>query len=786
MIKNNLLLAIRHLLKFRINSLVNIGGLTISLTALILLGTYVYRELNTDRFHEKSDRIYAVSFSDSKNLLTPAILSKYINNSVPGIEKTVRCLMFLRNFTTVRYAGNLPVQSKIIFADSTLFDAFSFKCIEGKLTESLNSPNSMVITRSEAKKLFGEESPVGKTLMVAEKGELTITAMIEDLPVNSSFDFTGIANLNSVRLLNPSSLDGGWQYSSLETYILLTENQDAAAVQKRINDRFGALLKDHDFDPVTLLPYKDIYFDNQVKTELRHGNIKLIRILVLISLLIVLIAVINYVNLSTSQTGLHSQTTGIKKLFGAARTGLIGQFIMESALISLISFLLAVTLSNLLFPVFNQLIGTSLTGIAFFSKAFWFGMLGTGIVLGTLAGVYPAYLLTAVSPIMMIKNEIKKGKRAAGFRRGLIVFQFSVSIILVACTLIINSQLKYVTTSNPGFSKENLLLIRMSPKLTGKFEVLKQSILQSPSVKDVAFSRSYPGNIMDHTTATVYENGENKKFLFTTQMIEPGYLEMMGMKMLSGRSFQEDIKSEIGAFIVNETAVREFGLKDPLNAQIAGSDGIMRPIVGIVKDYHFESLYNPIKPLVLACGENRFTHATVRFQVRNAEEMDKMISSLKKSYTSLDSSFPFEMKWFDETVEQMYLQEKSLKALILMFSSLAIFVACLGLFALSLYETESKGKEIGIRKVNGAKISEVLFMLNKDFVKWIAIAFVVATPIAWFAMHKWLGNFAYKISLSWWIFALAGLMALGIAILTVSWQSWKAATRNPVEALRYE
>jgi len=510
-----------------------------------------------------------------------------------------------------------------------------------------------------------------------------------------------------------------------------------------------------------------------------HGDITYVRILSLIAIFILIIACINFMNLSTAQSARRSREIGIRKVAGAKKRNIVIQFLGESVLIVFVAVVIALILVELLLPDFNILIGKHLN-VNYQNAGLYIGLITIVLFCGLLAGSYPALYLSSLKPVNIINGIIDKNPGNAGFRRVLVIFQFSLSVLLIICTIVVGNQLKYMQNKKLGLNIDNVGYFPFSMGM--QRETLKKDLGNNPDIVSITIAGQNPFSIRDAEGGFDWAGKkEGDNVLFHLLGVDVEYAKTFQLKLKEGRFFSSEFSTDATAVVINEKAVEIMGFKNPIGEILTTSQGLKLKIIGVVKDFHFQSLHTKIEPLLMHLDNGFFCFVRIK-----SDNITSTVESIKKTFKSYNLAYPLDFKFLDEDYNKLYQTEERMGKIFGYFSFLAIIISCLGLIGLSLFMTEQRTKEIGIRKVNGAHISEVMFMLNKDFVKWVAIAFVIATPFAWYVMHRWLENFAYKTELNWWIFAIAGLLALGMALLTVSWQSWKAATRNPVEALRYE
>lgn len=778
--------AIRNLIRNKFLSFLNITGLAAGLAVAILIFNYSFQEFQADKQYNKLKNIYVVLNKNSAHVHYE--MASLLKDQVPGIKYVSMVESHSKNEFILKYKDNRSMRSDIIFADGNFTKIFNFPVISGNLEDALAAPQSIILTESESKRLFNNENPIGKILSLRGtyeylgNSDVEVKAVIKDFPENSNLQFkAAVSHLTTAKMM-PGIKECIWSCSNVQNYVLLQKGQDLKVLASQMNRQLRPLIPKEIACDFSFLPFKDVYFST-IRDDFKHGNLKLIYTLVSIALLILLIAAINYINLSIAGSVKRQTEVGVKKIVGVKPVQLIIQFLGESVYISIIAMLLGVFLAYIVTPSVNSFSVIHLPEVPLFSIHFWLVLISCSIVIGIAAGLLPALSFNKFRPISLITGRSKSQSYGINLKRGLIVFQFIISIILIICTITVTRQLYYVKNKNMGFNSENVVNIKLSPEV--KPAILKDKLQHNPGIGSVSFSRWFPGNIRESWQMPLICKGVEKKVDFAAENADASYVDLMGLKIVQGRNFSDSLKSDVGSAILNEAAVKAFGLENPLEA-VFQQDGKISKIIGVIKDFNFESLHNQIKPLVIFCADQYLFSVNVKLSAGSFNTISKTLSSITKVWNEVSPNYPFEFKFIDQEIENLYKSEIIFEKIFRYGSFFAIFISCLGLFGLVLSSTDQRKKEIGIRKVYGAKIGEVLFMLNKDFIKWVFIAFIIASPVAYYLMGQWLENFAYKIPLSWWIFALSGLLALGIALLTVSWQSWKVATRNPVEVLRYE
>jgi putative ABC transport system permease protein len=779
----------RNLKRNKLSSFINIVGLATGIATFMLTGIYVYNELSYDRFHVNHERIFEISIDGDLNLCAP--IAKWLENEYPEIENIVR---LDKEFggggkAILKYSGeNQQISidvANIIYADSSFFDIFSFKVFLGDKNKALTDPNSIVLTKSIAEKLFGTENPIGKNIKFFSKSrditlDLTVTAIIEDTPVHSSISYNGIISFET-RYSDSPKMEEDWGNWGYPTYIKLNKNARIADFKLKVNPSWVELAKDKlqitgasDNEIVNYLkfvPLKDVQFFGNSKRQF-------ISLILIIGIIVIVIAIVNFINLSVAKSSNRSREIGIKKVFGSGRTGIIFQLLFESVSLSFLSTFLALFIVVMISPVFEKITGWNLS----FEQENYFYIiviLITGsLIIGLIAGLYPALFLSSFNPVRTFKNETSFGSKGEKFKIFLMVFQFAISISLIICTIVITKQVRYLRTKNVGFDKENLIYCDRS-KVSKKYDTFKQKLLQNPNIHNIASSNTSLARNFPMTNSCVIIDKERT---FYTMTVDQDFVQTIGLKIIKGRDFSWDISTDqYGAMIINETAVKEFELTDPIGTELE-MFGYKVYIIGVMKDFHASSFHQKIPPSALWVAP---WNGTINFRI-DAKNKDKSIAYIKKIWDEFSPDVPFEYHFLDEEYDSLYKSEEKFNLLIAYFSILAIFIACLGLFGLVSFSIDQRIKEIGIRKVNGAKAIEIIVLVNKNFIFWVIVAFLLACPIALYAMKKWLQNFSYRTEINSWIFILAGIIALIIVFCTVSLQSWKAATKNPVDALRHE
>lgn len=768
----------RNIKRYKGYSFINIAGLSIGITLFILIISYVRNELSYNRFHTNLKGIYQIGTGDHNGTAVP--MAELLKSNFPEIRQIVR---FRNNYHSqlFRYKGNFYKIQDIYFVDPEIFDVFTFPVVKGDGETALKEPFSIVLTESEAKRIFSAEDPIGKSINYDNQNDFTVTAVVKDLPLNSSIHFNALFSFNSLDKVTGENVS--WGHWSSQTYLLFPEEHEYKAVEEKIRQflhemyatQWGMNQQRIEGVAFSLRPMKDLYFDKFRGGRFKHGSLQNVYIFTFIAFIILIIACINFINLTTARASIRANEVGVRKVLGSHRNQLIKQFLSESIIMSFIATVFACIFVELLKPRFHVLIGKKLE-IGFFSSAIFILLLIAGAVaIGILSGIYPALYLTSFRPVETLSGKTVKGTKGAAYRKVLTVFQFTMSLVLIIGATTISRQLSFINSRDLGFDKEHLLWFDMSNSIRSKIDVFRDRLLAYPGIEKFATSSfTKPGIISQWDIEK-----EGREIRCNVFMVDADYIETMGLNIVEGRSFSQEISSDIGrAFILNETAVKELELDSPIGETIRGAT-----LVGVVKDFYFRSLHHEIEPLLLIYNPRACNIVNLRISSGNISET---LAYIRGTWEELSPDHPFEYHFLDESFDRLYKAEEKFQKIFFSFSALAIFIACLGLFGLASYMAERRTKEIGIRKVLGASVSEIITLLSKEFTKWVVLANIFAWPISYFAMNKWLQNFAYRINVNLWTFLLAGSFALLIAMLTVSFQAFKAAVANPVDSLRYE
>jgi putative ABC transport system permease protein len=790
MVKNYFQVAWRNVIRNKTFSFINIGGLSLGITCSLLIFLWVSDELSVDKFNSKPDvySVYERVFSEGKvdaGPWTPGELAAELKQQVPEIKYASGFWTY--NESVLFNLDEKRLSFKGVAADSDFFKIFDYTLIKGTADRSLSDPSSIALSRKMAEAFYGSaDAAFGNTIRMNNNKDFKITAVFDNLPDNASQQFDFVSNWDD--LLETTQWLKVWIYRGPFTYVQLHPGTDPAKVESKIKDFLTPFLTANSGEgyrtELGLQSYDEVYLYSSFENGLpKGGRIEYVKLFALIAVFILLIACINFMNLSTARAVKRAKEVGIRKTMGAFKSYLVTQFIGEAMLLTLLAVLLAIGFVAALLPWFNLVTNKHIL-FPFLSLPFWGLLLSLLVVTGFVAGAYPAFFLSSLNAIKILKGSLKANPNSLLFRRGLVVFQFILVIAFIAGTTTISRQVDYMQSKNLGFDKENLLYVPLQGDLAARYEFFKQELLTRPGIQNVTRSTNAPSHINTHEYDLSWEGKlEDEKVVAIHNGIGYEFLSMMNIPLLQGRNFSKDYISDSTGFIINETALKTIGYDDPIGKPLYffGKQGT---IVGVVKDFHMKSLREPIKPLIMFLGETAaWGFVLIKTQPGETQEA---IASLDDVFKKIEPEFPLRFYFADEEFQKLYNGEQTVNKLSISFSILAIFISCLGLLGLTMFTAEQRRKEIGVRKVIGATTLSIVAMLSNDIIKLVIVAAVIATPIAWFAMDKWLAQFAYQAGLTWLVFAGPTLITLLIALFTTSYQAVKAGMANPVQSLRSE
>jgi len=796
-------IAWRNIKRNKLFSAINILGLSIGIALCFLIMLYVQDELSYDRFNKNADHIARVIFKASINggkiseAFVMAPVAATIKKDFPEIKETARLQSV--GAVKVTYADKIFKNDELAYVDPSFFNLFTLPLIAGDAKTALMQPHTLIITRTTAEKYFGKQNPIGRILGFNDNTEMfKVTGIIENIPTNSHFHFDLFASMVG---WEPAMSDS-WMSGSFHTYLLLKPNADYASVQSR----FPAMVEKYMGPQIqrdmgmslsqfrtkgnelgfALQPLTSLHLHSDSSFELEAGGSSTyVYIFGAIALFMLLVACINFINLSTAGASRRAKEVGIRKVAGSGKFQLIRQFLSESILIALFALLIGFIIVKLTLPAFNNISGKHL----FFDTKPIVAFILTGLLVGLIAGIYPAFYLSSFKPIAVLKGKLTADKNSFGLRRSLVVFQFFISVTLIIGTIVVYQQMKFIQNKKLGYDKDQLLTLPNSWALEKNEQVYKQELRRDPRVINATSSWFRPAGPTNTNNAMAYPEGHDNQAMKTVEYhVDDQYIPTLGMQMAAGRNFSKDFATDSLGMIINESAATAFGWntisavgKRVVRVNSDKGTNIAFHVVGVVKDFNFSSLHNPISPLLMTLQPE----GGLIFKV-NTTDISGLIATMKKRWDAFNTGEPFTYNFMDDLFNKTYETEQKTATILNVFSALTIFVACLGLFGLATYAAEQRRKEIGVRKVLGATVSQLTQLLSKEFLKLVLIASLIAFPVAWWAMNQWLQSFAYRIHISWWIFAMAGISALLVALLTVSAQAIKAAIANPVTNLRSE
>ncbi len=794
-------------MKHKVVSFINVFGLTVGLTCCLLITAYVLNELSYDKYNKNADNIYRVE----RTFLNPNTkdLSLQLGTVAPPFGPLLKndfkdiqqVTTMLQTNLTAKYKENIFDEPNIYFADENLFKVFDFDVWRGNAANALSDPYSAMLTEETAKKYFGNDDPMNKVIRINNQFDFKVTGIYKALPANAHFHpslMLSFVTLKDTAIYGDEQLRTNWGNNSFLTYLLLPKGYDP----KKLEAQFPAFQNRHipadddgkfkpsDYSVLSLKKLTDIHLRSHTDAETEiNGDIKRVYIFSAIALFILLIACINYMNLSTARSVLRSKEIGIRKVTGARKGELIAQFLCESVFITVIAMLLALTLTVIGLPWLNKLSDQQLTIADLLNTKVIIAVIAVPFIVGIIAGIYPALFLSSFEPVKVLKGVFKAGGSNISFRKLLVIVQFAISIILIISTVIVFQQLSYIQNKSLGFDKEHIVTMGYNAALNDNYQSFKTELLSNPSIKSISMSSRIPtGRLLDAMGSQINLGNSLAPTKADIKYVQADadFLSTYGIEILAGRNFYNDLSLDTSSFLINESAVKALGLSSMEEAigkpfQYGGQNGIL---AGVFNDFNFESLHQRILPIVLFTGKTNSAYR--RISVKIAGNIPAALSHLERTWKQFLPEVPYQYNFLDERYNKLYDSEQKQAGIFTVFSCIAIFIACLGLFGLSAFTITQRVKEIGIRKVLGASTTTIVQLVSKEFLLLVLLSAILAFPVAWYAMDNWLQSFAYRISIQWWIFIVAAVIALIIAFATISIQAIKAALSNPVKSLRSE
>ncbi|MDO6434857.1 ABC transporter permease [Flavitalea sp. BT771] len=806
MFKNYFKIALRSLRRNKAFTAINIAGLALGIASCLLIVLYVQHQLSYDRYNKKADRIVRVVLKGKMQVgelkeshVMPPVAAAF-KKDFPEIEEATR----IRAYGTPRitYKDKTFKEDEIAFVDSNFFRVFTVPLIKGDPNTALANPNTLVISKAVAKRYFGDEDPIGKVLQFKDnKAAATVTGLFDEIPANSHFHFGLLISMSSF----PEAKDPSWITSNYYTYLVLPEHYDYKKLEAKLPAEFDKYVgpqmekamhltiqqfkKNGNSIGLYLQPLTDIHLHSDFTGDMEpHGDIRYVYIYSAVALFMLLIACINFMNLSTASASKRAKEVGVRKVMGSVKGQLVRQFLVESLLLTVVALAIALALVSMALPFFNDLTGQHL-GLHLTSNP-WIlpGLILFGLITGLLAGSYPAFFLSSFNPITVLKGKLTTGKKTAGLRSGLVVFQFFISISLMVGAMVVYRQLSYIRHKDLGYSKDQVLIVHEAWWLRNNTEAFRQQLLRDPRVISVSASGFLPAGPSYDNNFFAYSDGNSSQMIKNIRYdVDDNYIPTLGMSMADGRNFSKEYASDSNAVIVNESAVSAFGWKGSVLGHTithSENDGAKTTyhVIGVVKNFHFRSLHEQITPLVMTRGED-WNNLIIKTRTK---DIAGLLTTLRRRWSEMTTESAFSYSFLDQRFDNTYKSDRNIGLILGIFAGLTIFIACLGLFGLATFTAAQRTKEIGIRKVLGADISGLVTLLSKEFLKLVGVSFLIAAPFTWWVMNRWLQDFAYRSPISWWIFPAAAILALLVALVTISSQAIKTALTNPVNSLRAE
>ena len=798
MTKNYFKVALRSIRKNKLYSFVNIIGLTTGITGCILIGLFVWNELSYDNFHKNGDRIARVTMeyggggTVNKAAVTGTKTGPQLKRTFPQVEAFTRTIKYPKS---VVYGTKVFNEKNVLYADADFFHIFSFTMLRGNAASVLESPNKIVLTKSSAKKYFGTEDPVGKTVRVNDLQDYEVTGVVEDVPLNSQVQFDMVCSFTSLGVAKTEE----WFSANYITYLLLHDPQHISNLQQQLIPYMQKITHDElhmegsDYLSYHLEPLRSVHLHSSLDGLEPNGNITYVYVLGIIAVLILLIACVNYTNLATAQSVGRSTEIGVRKVLGAGKSQLLKQFLGESFITTFFALILATGISVALLPLFNSVTGKIFTASLLLHPIPLVSLVVLGILISFLAGSYPAFVLSNSRLVNILKSGLRVSSSGGGLRKSLIVFQFVISVFLVIATIVVLKQVSFIQHKEMGYDRERVVVLPVDYKMRAIYDPLKKAIALNPGVVSVTGAYDAPTFVAWSDGLSADNGAGNKEISVKAMPVDLDFIKTTGMHLVAGRDFinsdfalqdtANDYKNYHRTYILNEKAAKEFGWTVTEAIGKTVRKGATGQVVGVVKDFHFESLHNPIGPMVLFLDTGLVRQLFIKIKGQN---ISSALTGLEKTWKERVAYRPFDYHFLDEDFNALYKTEQRTAKLFALFSGLAIALACLGLFALAAFTTVQRTKEIGIRKILGANTGNITLLISRQFISLVLIGILIASPLAWWAANSWLQDFAYRINISWWTFMVAGILAVLIALITVSYHAIKASLANPVKSLRTE
>jgi ABC-type antimicrobial peptide transport system permease subunit len=789
MIRNYFKIAWRNLVQSKSFSILNIVGLSIGMACSILILLWVQNEISYDKFHTDSKKIYRciVGSGDFKTATSSAGMGPDLKEELSEIEAVVRTTKFEKTLFSVK--NKVFEEDRFMYVDPEFLSFFDFPLLKGKKEEVLKEPNTIVLTETMAKKFFGKKNALGQIIKFNNNKNLKVTGVLKDLPPNSHFNFDFISSTLTIAKQNKDFANKIWGQFNYYSYYKLNETVSAskievAAFEDKINRIASKRLDSNAFE-FRLQPLEDIHLHSNLQLDIAgHGSIQYVKIFFIVALFILVVACINFMNLATARSAKRGKEVGIRKAIGAQRRQLVAQFLSESLVLSLIALVIAVGLVVVLMPYFNEISGKTL-GVDFTSGGFWLSLLAIVLVTGVFAGSYPALYLSGFNPVKVLKGHLKTSGGNLFFRNGLVTMQFVISAVLIVGTGVVYKQLNFIKDKNLGFNKSNMIIVPFKGEIFKKQNALVTALQQNPLLENYSVFNNMPTNLDTGTIEIDWEGKEKEDGLVVPNLaVDDKFIDVFNIDVLAGRGFSKKFTASGKNLVINETLMRLMG-KDLTN--IIGEPlewkGTKRNVIGVVKNFHFKPLHYNVEPLVMLQRNRNSRFLAIRTTINQTEAS---LKALEHIHAKLNPAFPFSFSFLDADLENLYEGEQQMGTIFNILALLAIFISCLGIYGLSAFMAEQRVKEIGVRKVLGATTVSLVNLLSKDFLKLVVLALLISIPLSCYYLNEWLHTFAYRITISSWMFVLAGVLVLSITLLTVSYQSIKSAIANPIKSLRTE